>query len=448
MSRHTLHSEENFWPCVSDMFLALFVIALVLYASATKDAGRGDLLITDQVVAETVELMTELGERLPEQRDAYTAAAEEVSTEHSNNIYNKLVKTLAALPQDEHLRAAFKQNIEPKQELNIVVDDLYKACLGTLPQSESHAGEKMRIVRRHLIAFLDKQSPGSDESETLIQELQAQLIKTDKTISELQQDVKTKEETIKRLRDQLAEAFRMTSGLQQDVKAKAETIKRLQRELETLKTKDTSAYLRDEIARLTNELEELKGELRKDTRGLIMRKVATLLDKHELRGKVEIKESEGILRIPSSSVSFASVDKSFTYNEKMITEGRDVLQHLSELFKELVEDEKYGALIESIVIEGHADPGRGRNEYKEYIANEMASSARALLVWFYMDGTFFNQKKLQYITNRNGLSLFSHSGFGARIPVKKNPGESDEAFKDRCRRIDIRFIAAPLQTQD
>ena len=83
MSRHTLHSEENFWPSVSDMFLALFVIALVLYASASKKAGDGDLYIPDQVVAETEELMKEIGERLPEQRAKYDAAAEEIRTEHS-----------------------------------------------------------------------------------------------------------------------------------------------------------------------------------------------------------------------------------------------------------------------------------------------------------------------------------------------------------------------------
>ena len=411
MSRHTLHSEENFWPSVSDMFLALFVIALVLYASASQKAGDGDLYIIDQVVAETEELMKEIGERLPEQRAKYDAAAEEIRTEHNNirgkenSQYSKLIIALSALPQDKNLFGAFKQNIEPTQELTTVVRGLYQACMDTLPQSEPHSGEQMRTVRQHLITFLDKQKM-----------------------------------EIPQLRDQLAESARKNSDLQQDILEREKIIKNLQEKLRLLE----NGNLDEQIITLTTELKKLKGELKKDTRGLIMGKVESLLSKHNLRDKVEIMKSEGILRIPSSSVTFGKMDNSFT--EKSIKKGHEVLQHLTDLLKELAEDKEYGPLIESIVIEGHADPGSKRTTWNT--TNEIASSYRALLVWFYMNGTFSNQERLQHITNHKKQSLFSHAGFGDRIPVKRNEEESDDDFKKRCRRIDIRFIATPIQVQD
>lgn len=426
MSRHTLHSEENFWPCVSDMFLALFVIALVLYASASKKAGEGELQISDQLVAETLELVDELSVLLPAKSVQYTVEAENLRTayEHfkdENKLkgnFRELALTLKMLSEDERVSSTFKQEFTPidaEEMHSTAVEKLYAACGSEEPAT--HTGSRMRVVRRHITRTLAERSSGSKDDAL---------------------------ETIKQLQRQLKERIDALAKQEKELQDKKNLITQLERQIKELQEQQGTAHLHKEIDILKGQLEKLKDVLYKDTRGLIMKRVDVLLDTYKLRGKVEIKESEGIIRIPSSSVAFGKMDN--TYHPNKIIKGKEVLQQLADLLEDLTQDKETGRLIESIVIEGHADPGV-RNKATKNTTNEIASSERATLVWFFMNGTFDNKEKLQHITNYKGLSMFSHAGLGDRVPLERDSYESENAYNERCRRIDIRFIAAPIQEE-
>ena len=96
MSRRDLHNDENFWPCVSDMFLALFVIALVLYSTMSADKAKGDEYISDLAAQEACELFVKLQEKYPDSEPLKSINVDEIKDEE-HGARPKLAKALYSL---------------------------------------------------------------------------------------------------------------------------------------------------------------------------------------------------------------------------------------------------------------------------------------------------------------------------------------------------------------
>ena len=67
MSKNFSQQEENFWPCVSYMFLALFIIALALYSTTQGRLGEGDLKVQKSLIQETCAMLNELDTAFPKE---------------------------------------------------------------------------------------------------------------------------------------------------------------------------------------------------------------------------------------------------------------------------------------------------------------------------------------------------------------------------------------------
>ena len=72
--------------------------------------------------------------------------------------------------------------------------------------------------------------------------------------------------------------------------------------------------------------------------------------------------------------------------------------------------------------------------------NDWLSMLRALAVWKQLESP---ENKLADYKNKDELGLFSTSGFGSRVPVKKKDGETAKEWHSRCRRMDIRINCSP-----
>ena len=170
----------------------------------------------------------------------------------------------------------------------------------------------------------------------------------------------------------------------------------------------------------------------KDTRRRVMEEcVAPVIKDKSLEGLVEVEEDLGVIRIPSSSVSFLTAHKEYST-------GEGVLERLAAALVAIAEKNECEKSIDNIVIECHADTD-GDPDY-----NEELSSMRALCIW-----RTLNKKsgdRLERYKNGTGLGLFSHAGFGCRVPMPLRLWEDKDSkeYKERCRRIDIRFNCTPL----
>lgn len=431
MSRQHLHTEENFWPSVSDMFLTLFVIALVLYSTADKDRGRGDLFIQQVMLEEACDFVEALQQARP--GDA---------TVHSVNVGNLRKETA---PNDMHAEFAaclvdmmsfgsaweryFAVSVEDRQRMDearknyrIAVDIAYQSCCGEESgEPEKNPALKLRKIRRKLVAATMK-----EHREDSVENLKARLREANGKIAAYEGKIQKLEELLKAQdADGLQKLVRQYQAEINSLKAGQEKQKERLKEL-----KNRLASMGSENSALRGANAKLKEQLNQDMRSVVMDDVARVLKAYSVEGKVTIEKELGVIRIPSSSVGFESgVYKRFS--------GTETLRSIAAALRKVAKENQESKRIDNIVIECHADTDG------EAFYNEELSSNRALYIWkFLNEATWYELEKFQ---NSSGLGLFSHAGFGERVPVKRIPGENEEAFKARCRRIDIRFNCTPVK---
>lgn len=424
MSRHLLHNEENFWPCVSDMFLALFVIALVLYSTASKKAGEGDIKFQQQTCAECQELLSELKDIFPADTALMSMNVPEMQTkdakgdaqQQAKEFEQEMASFLCELKDVSSLRPVFPLG-EQSQEKFPEARNKYEDAILMLYDASATAGESPRPSEKSITP------------DAQLRELRVRIL------SHLRPNGPSAEDLTMKLAEKEAEIKRLTALLrgEADVLQLSSELQKVKQELDALQRKYQAFTKLHQncdatITSQREQIEQLQQSLNQDTRKLVMEKVRKVLRDKQLLDHVSVEMDAGIIRIPSSTVGFEQkVYKTFS--------GKKYLALIAQALEEIAGDNHRHQMIDNIVIECHAD------EVGDEFDNEILSSNRSLYVWKYLNEA--TGERLQTFKNSKGLGLFSHAGFGERVPVTREKGESSDDYDARCRRIDIRFNCTP-----
>lgn len=466
MNRNNLNTEDNFWPCVSDMFLAFFVIALALYATSNSEKGRGDEYISSLAREEAIALVEHLHkvhegdvEALPDE------VKKEQDTLDSPGLALHLYKLTEkpALVKLYFNQAANEEKVLPyipeegkKYHLRKAARLLY--CL-TFPEREMNVEESDPRYHRLLREVRDclQRKAGGLESKTkeeLMDDLRNSVPRSE--LAALEARVKQLTKQIAELQEKLRQATQgnaLLESLQKELEELKKQLEDARRQLEEARSQITG--LEADKTNLSHEVQQLIDEINRDNRKSVMGEIEQLLkqDKYRALGAgILLLKEEGVIRIPESVVGFDAnarePKKESLGNIKLIS---DLLNDIGTLVK------RGELLIDNISIECHADPsGSGvigaavikvgnssRKPENIKLDNDWLSMMRALSIWNQLEKERNPENKLAGYKNKGGLGLFSTSGFGARVPVKKEVGEGEKEWLSRCRRMDIRINCSP-----
>ena len=440
MSRNSLHTEENFWPSVSDMFLTLFVIALALYSQSNDKKGSGDEYIAHLATREATELVENLRVACPNDTviQAFDVAA--LSEEDTrDNKRTALAGYVIDIAEKSDQREYFRLGAYTEEELEAARGDYtkaieiaYKSCVDVNPtEKPRYAAEQLHLVGKAMLRSIRMKDANTrktpEQLEAALSEAKMQLLKQEERIRHMhsEEEYHRLELKISELEKIIAQSANMQQ-MRDEIEKLQKRIDELTQENETLKKRNGS---------LAAENHDLSSRLNEDTRRLVMESVVSVLKQAGLTNMVQVEEDLGVIRIPSSSVSFPSgVYKKFS--------GEMVLERVASALVSIAERNNEDHRIDNIVIECHADTDGDAFE------NEILSSNRALYIWKTLNDK--SRHRLENYKNSSGLGLFSHAGFGCRVPMPLRPGESkySDAYKERCRRIDIRFNCTPVKNKN
>lgn len=409
------------------MFLALFVIALVLYSTASKKAGEGDIKFQQQTCAECQELLSELKDIFPADTALMSMNVPEMQTkdakgdaqQQAKEFEQEMASFLCELKDVSSLRQVFPRG-EQSQEKFPHARSKYEEAILMLYDASATEGESA-------IPSVKNVTP-----DARLRELRVRIL------SHLRPNGPSAEDLKMKLAEKEAEIARLTSLLKgkADVMSLNEDLKKNKQELAELQRKyhaftQLHHNCNATISAQMKQIEQLQQSLNQDTRSLVMEKVSKALERFDLLDYVQIEKEAGFIRIPSSSVGF----EKNVYDE---FSGTWILTRLAKALVSIAEDNQHNhRMIDNIVIECHADTDGNAFD------NEKLSSNRSLYIWQYLNNQ--SSQKLETYKNSSGLSLFSHAGFGSRIPLPLRKWESSysDSYKERCRRIDIRFNCTP-----
>ena len=410
MSKNFSQQEENFWPCVSDMFLTLFIIALALYSTTKGRLGEGDLKVQKALIQETCAMLNELDTAFP--KEGFGEWTIEIRKEH--------------LDEQDKIKEDCKGNCSLCQAL---VSIHGKDGVQTIWGKGEEPDENIQTHRDAILYLYEyvKGEKGTKDDLTLIQEAHQEI---------LVKLIKSKQERI---------------SLLENTTDNDELHKILTGEIENLKKKGREAQerlkdLAQKNEKLVSELEEskenekkLEEQLGKDMRPLIMEKVASKFKELERVGMVEIEKNEGYIRIPSKTLTFKKGEQKQAdqvLDNKANRDNEANMKKIADALHKFMEEDQKNHLVDTIVIEGHAskDVKKG-NDW----ANDSVSTQRAIGTWIKLNEHY----KFKDYKNGNGKMIMGYAGFGSQNPLERDPSEDEEKYNVRCRRIDIRFIPAP-----
>lgn len=459
MIRQHLQTEENFWPCVSDMFLALFVIALALYSVSSEEKGKGDEYISDLAKDEAVALIECMQKSNPNDaqlKELNPPAAKKADRKNLDS--PELCKLLYAVVKNDKCEKHFPNGIDErlwnpnKPILKNVCRALCKAT-GDCNHTEGKYYQCIKAARERITSAV-KDSLEADqkrEMARLKRELKI-LGDANKGRAEDAARIAELEIQVESLEGEKARLTRTNEGLD-------DAIEKL-----TGENKD----LKEEKIRLQNTNTGLQKQIREDFRKQVMQRVRTLLARYpDLHYFVIVLDEEGVVRIPSSTIGFdpSSVvpNPSETCNARQL-ESRlvQLAQFLNDVGQEVTKSGQEPLLVDNISIECHSSPDgknkilgilspHGLKPYKQNatikLNNDWLSMLRAINIWEKLnEHANFNLKEYK---NQKGLGLFSTTGCGARVcPKGVNPDARDPASLEKWRRIEIRFNCSPQRVPD
>lgn len=465
MNKQNFNNEENFWPCVSDMFLAFFVIALALYANCNLEKGRGDEYISSLARKEAESLMRTLHSEHP---SIVSPLTEEETQESSvdcpllaQRLYlltkkQELLDSYFRLPEKEVLAPYAPRDKEPynirqaTRLLYIATKWLYEDDMSSqkklpdvdAPQYHNH----LRIVREHIEAVINKKKIKKGELGAYSK---TELIKM---LHKLQEEYNEMKEKLAKIKQELADLKKEKERLERLVKLSESDKDYITLLLDKIKNLEQTIQNKDKrIEKQGRKIAQLEEQINRDIRKSVMAEVHEIIKNQfpELDNRIDLLNDEGVIRIPESFIGFESAE--WEPRPADIKNVNLISDLLGELAIRIIE----GTLkIDNISIECHADR-RGDRLGKAYlnvgrksgtinIDNDWLSMMRAWSVWNKMEEHREKDAKLaDYRSKNTGLGLFSTSGFGYRVPVKEKPGEDIEDFYSRCRRMDIRLNCSP-----
>ncbi len=431
MSNYFSQQEENFWPCVSDMFLALFIIALALFSQASDREKNADIRQEQLMADETCRLIETLSEAFPNDSriSSLKKKTEKIRAQHSSGdpckrgMNCEMNNALTQLPQSESIKTLLGQQPGGIEEFenrkfyhSDAVNYLYKFVI---PKEERRGtSDDARLSQTH-------------------QEILRRIVKDNEYKIKILSDSKDKDKG--ELQSTLAEA-------KADSERKDERIGQLQKDKEELQTKiderDQRIAAQDrENKKKDEQIDELKERLGEDMRPRIMDKLKKIIDDTGCSGLVKVDRETGVLSIPSGTLVFKDRNKILNpYKPFANQTSEENLKKIAEALDLLMEEDSKEHLVDTIIIEGHADPHVRGGPIFEY-ANDEASAWRALGTWLVLNSVCSD--KFKGYKNANNKAIFGIAGYGSRNCPARGMNETDTDYKNRCRRIDIRFIPAP-----
>jgi len=174
---------------------------------------------------------------------------------------------------------------------------------------------------------------------------------------------------------------------------------------------------------------------------------------HEIRDElakqnieVLIADNDTVLRIPESTLAFASNSYDLPTDEKVrssvLTIGRVLYSAINKPFNSSVTDKRRFDYLDTVFIEGHTDSRRT----KRIKGNWGLSTFRAISLWEYWDTGLHFSPSFADMSNAFGDKLFSVSGYAATRRV--NEAELTSEDRRENRRIDIRFTVKRPQISE
>ncbi|KFI23090.1 OmpA/MotB family protein [Nitrosococcus oceani] len=165
---------------------------------------------------------------------------------------------------------------------------------------------------------------------------------------------------------------------------------------------------------------------------------------HEIRDELAkrnieilIADNDTVLRIPESTLAFASNSYALPADEKVrssvVAIGQVLHAAINRSFKPGVSEKRRFDYLDTVFIEGHTD-SRPTRRIK---GNWGLSTFRAISLWEYWDDVLDVSPALTDMSNAFGDKLFSVSGYAATRRV--NEAEITREGRRENRRIDIRF---------
>lgn len=450
MNRYSFNNEENFWPCVSDMFLAFFVIALALYANSNSEKGRGDEYISALARQEAVALMDSLHAEHAEHVQPLAVYERDEEDKKNSPL---LAQRLYDLTQNSFLTQEYLNDVDNAES--------QYGPFANKDYNIRHAARLLYLCTMHLDSNDDSTELKSiDDPEyhqhlrTARERIERQIAsKGEKMIPFHRYDILEKEN--ERMKKKLASLESLPSDCQTLMQEVANLNAKMQ-DYENLKHEKRIVDImlqktKENLETVKIENDELNQAINRDNRKSVMEKVEKLLKERYpslYNSGIILMMDEGVIRIPESVVGFDSA-KWRPRDRNMVN-----VNQLSDALGEIAEMVKYDSLqIDNISLECHADPTGSRFGTLEIelprgtdrlsIDNDWLSMMRAMSVWDCMEQRRDGKPKLATFKNKAGLGLFSTSGFGARVPVTQEAGEDEKSFHARCRRLDIRLNCSP-----
>lgn len=185
-----------------------------------------------------------------------------------------------------------------------------------------------------------------------------------------------------------------------------------------------------ELTQKTQQIDDSIEELKKAEqarRNIILEMQEELAQKNI---RVEIADNDTVIRIPESTLGFASGQHEIPNNEQMQAAVREIGKTLHTA---IIKQKRFRYL-DTVFVEGHTDSEKIWYRGK---GNWGLSADRAISIWDAWETELDLQPKLNAMNNAYGQKLFSVSGYAASRRVDLT--EETEAQKARNRRIDIRF---------
>lgn len=458
MIRQHLQTEENFWPCVSDMFLALFVIALALYSVSSEEKGKGDEYISDLAKAEAVALIECMQKSYPDDEQLKDMNPEAAKKDDRKNLDSpELCKLLYAVVKNDKCEKHFPNGIDERlwNPNKPILKNVCRALCKATGECNHKAGEYYPCIKeaRERITSAVKEA----DIARLKRELKI-LGDDNKGLAEVAARIVELEIQVESLEREKASLTLTNEGLDDVIKKLTGENKELQ---------ETKIGLQNTNKELQNTNTGLQKQIREDFRKQVMQRVRTLLADYPDLCDLQVLDEEGVVRILSSTIGFdpSSVvpNTSETCNARQL-ESRlvQLAQFLNDVGQEVTKSGQEPLLVDNISIECHSSPDgkdkilgmlspHGLKPYKQNdtikLNNDWLSMLRAINIWEKLnEHANFNLKEYK---NQKGLGLFSTTGCGARVcPKGVDPKARDQASLEKWRRIEIRFNCSPQRVPD
>lgn len=471
MRRKDFQGEENFWPCVSDMFLALFIIALVLYSTMSAEKGKGDAFISEQAEKETCALVEMLRETFPNSKQIFDIDLDSVRKENGGS-RPELAKVLYQILDCKELDFFFQKEFIPREYLPQDEHELlYSTAIYALYMASSSDGKQkpdvnnpcyddhIREIRKRIEQEIIKNNNQDLKNMTdlqLIEEIGKLRASLSNTVDKNSYDnLCSKYNDLLNICKDSKQVLNELSKYEKDLTDARREIDELKKRIlcanELINDKDLKiSLLNDQVNQIV------------DVRINVMAKIKALLSTPQyeslIKAGVVVRENEGLIIVPSSAFSFPKATTQYyqqgrgiitselekRLEKEILKENPEYLKNLKLLalfLDEIGKKVNIGDLpVDNIAIECHTDNDVRKITDKKFY-NDGLSLQRAFDAWRLLD-KYVDERLSQY-RNADKQGLFSMTGFGMRVLPLKEKNESQSRYEERCRRMQIRFNCSP-----